>query len=137
MTKKLAIDFIRKSRAKQQKIYLIECLPFDKIIDKYRRSYAVMGSTGNVYNVTIDNSPSCTCPDFQTRHKRCKHIYFILIRVMHVNQDCEDKSVFTKRALTKMFKNIPNISNCGVMIDNKLKSKYNKKIKKIIIMIKL
>ncbi|KAI4380149.1 hypothetical protein MLD38_006371 [Melastoma candidum] len=46
--------------------------------------FFVLGATGNVYTVTLSASPSCTCPD---RTTPCKHILFVLIRVLGVPLD--------------------------------------------------
>ncbi|KAG0455936.1 hypothetical protein HPP92_023724 [Vanilla planifolia] len=43
--------------------------------------FHVLGSTGNVYVVMLVSSPTCTCPD---RSSRCKHILFVLLRVLRV-----------------------------------------------------
>lgn len=40
-------------------------------------TFAVLGSTGNVYTVTITTQPSCSCPDFQKRGDPCKHLLFV------------------------------------------------------------
>jgi hypothetical protein len=113
----------RKERGKNQHIYLIEKLP--KTID-FMRKFIVMGNSGNVYNVEIKDKPSCTCPDYMTRSNRCKHIYFVLIRIMKVSD--EDKCDFTKKDLSTMFKQIPKITD-NLVVDNLIKSKYdNKKI---------
>jgi uncharacterized Zn finger protein len=40
--------------------------------------FVVLGFTDNVYTVTIQQLPQCTCPD----HVLCKHILFILLEVM-------------------------------------------------------
>ena len=110
----------RKERGKHQNLYLIERLAET---DELIRSYIIMGSSGNVYTVAIKNDPSCTCPDFQTRGRRCKHIYFVLIRIMKVTN--EDKTIYSNTDLTKMFKNIPAITN-NLMADSSIKTKYNK-----------
>ena len=68
-------------RAYDDPLYLIESIPPEDEDDPIRE-FLVMGTTGNVYTVTIENEPSCTCPDFQLRQRRCKHIFFILMRVM-------------------------------------------------------
>lgn len=44
-------------------------------------SFFVLGATGNVYNVNLSVTPSCTCPD---RTAPCKHILFVLIRVLGI-----------------------------------------------------
>lgn len=33
---------------------------------------------GAAYLVKLDDTPSCTCPDFELRRKRCKHIWAVL-----------------------------------------------------------
>ena len=112
----------RKERGKKQNIFLIETIP---PTSKYERKYDVVGMTGNVYTITISNSPTCTCPDHTTRFRRCKHIYFILIRVMHVDEDDEDKAKFTNEELEKMFDSIPDITN-NLIADNKHREAYEK-----------
>ncbi|KAK3435919.1 hypothetical protein EUGRSUZ_C00599 [Eucalyptus grandis] len=47
-------------------------------------SFFVLGATGNVYTVSLSSSPACTCPD---RATPCKHILFVLIRVLGVALD--------------------------------------------------
>jgi len=81
-----------------------------------------MGSTGNIYNVIIKNAPECSCPDYTTRHKRCKHIYFILIRVMKV--DDEDQDEYSNVEIMQMFQNIPNVTH-NLIVDGKTKQKYD------------
>ncbi|XP_052171094.1 uncharacterized protein LOC127787206 [Diospyros lotus] len=46
--------------------------------------FFVLGVTGNVYTVSLSAAPSCTCPDPTTP---CKHILFVLIRVLGVSLD--------------------------------------------------
>ena len=51
----------RICRAVSQRLYLIS--QEDKSSsDSASRHFAVLGSTGNVYNVTIERKPGCTCP---------------------------------------------------------------------------
>lgn len=108
----------RKERGKSQNLYLIERLPET---DSLVRSYVIMGSSGNVYTVKISGNPSCTCPDYQTRGRRCKHIFFVLIRIMKVTN--EDKAIYTNADLTKMFENIPAITG-NLMADGNIKKRY-------------
>jgi hypothetical protein len=99
----------RKSRGKEQKIFLIMTHEYEN--DDMERSYAVMGTTGNVYTVTIKNKPTCTCPDFTIREKRCKHIYFVLTRIMKVSEDREDIDTYSDDDLIDMFSKIPHITD--------------------------
>ncbi|KAH7889342.1 hypothetical protein F5I97DRAFT_1843539 [Phlebopus sp. FC_14] len=50
-----------------------------------REEFSVLGSTGNVYTVVIDKTPSCNCPD-ATKGNHCKHILFIFLKVLQVPQ---------------------------------------------------
>ncbi|VBB17960.1 hypothetical protein YASMINEVIRUS_423 [Yasminevirus sp. GU-2018] len=106
--RKKVIEDTRKSRGKAQRIFLILTHAYED--DVLERSYDVMGTTGNAYNVCIKTSPTCTCPDYTTRHKRCKHIYFVLSRIMKVTEDQEDIEEYTDDDLRDMLSNIPQIT---------------------------
>lgn len=108
----------RKYRGISQKLYLIESNDAQE-----KKEYVIMGSTGNVYTVVIQEKPTCTCPDHKSRHNRCKHIYFVLIKIMGVTDI--DKPIYTKNDLSNMFKNIPNSTELfRVSVD--LKNKYDR-----------
>lgn len=111
----------RKIRGKNQVLFLIEALDEE---NKYERKYNVMGSTGNVYNICIKNKPSCTCPDHLTRRVRCKHIYFVLLRIMKVKRHEEDVSNYENSELLTMFKRIPKITN-NLKVNKQTYDKYN------------
>ncbi|CAH8319756.1 unnamed protein product [Eruca vesicaria subsp. sativa] len=55
-------------------------------------TFHVLGATCNVYTVTLAATPTCTCPD---RKKPCKHILFVLIRVLGIPLD--DKCLQQRR----------------------------------------
>lgn len=112
----------RKIRGMSQPIYLIN---FDTQRENTEsKKFTVLGTTGTVYTVTIDECPKCTCPDFRQRKKRCKHIYFILIRVMKVPEENEDIKTFTKEQVTTMFTNMQEIAK-SVYINDELRQMYN------------
>lgn len=75
----------RIERARTQTMYL---LTKDEEVDMQALSckFVVLGSTGNVYDVVIQRKPSCTCPDHR-RGNLCKHILFVLLKVMGVPAD--------------------------------------------------
>ncbi|GAB0495828.1 hypothetical protein MMPV_007135 [Pyropia vietnamensis] len=54
--------------------------------DDEARTYSVLGSTANVYTVIIRQRPSCTCPDHIKRGDPCKHILFVMHRVLKVDR---------------------------------------------------
>lgn len=112
----------RKQRGKTQNIYLVESRYNDSV---EKREYVVLGSTGNVYTVEISICPTCTCPDYMTRGKRCKHIYFILTRVMKITVQNEDKEFYLPEDLMVMFCNVPDVLN-NIMVDSSKKIKYEK-----------
>lgn len=119
-TKKM-IDRIQKSLT--ERIYLMESLPIIEENDKLLREYMVMGATGNLYKVTISNMPSCTCPDYRVRHKRCKHIFFILIRIMHCQN--EKQEAYDDDELKQMFESIPEITRNLVALEEVQNSYQN------------
>ncbi|KAG4392134.1 hypothetical protein GLYMA_04G084500v4 [Glycine max] len=55
-----------------------------RLLHRSGSTFFILGATGNVYTVTLSSSPSCTCPD---RTTPCKHILFVLIRVLGVSLD--------------------------------------------------
>ncbi|KAF9218206.1 hypothetical protein BS17DRAFT_762669 [Gyrodon lividus] len=74
--------------------------------------FSVLGSTGNVYTVTIDKTPSCTCPD-ATKGNHCKHILFIFLKVLQVPQDSHvwyQKALLTSE-LAAIFADAPPAPN--------------------------
>lgn len=116
----------RKARGLNQKLFLIESIDNDVM----KRQYVIMGSTGNVYTVSITNTPSCTCPDHQQRKNICKHIYFVMLKIMRV-PDGKEKNNYTDEELMDMFKNIP-ATTTTLYVDDKTRQKYNKEKNKVI-----
>ncbi|KAF9460642.1 hypothetical protein BDZ94DRAFT_1311296 [Collybia nuda] len=55
--------------------------------EELKEVFSVLGSTGNVYTVTIDHKPSCDCPD-ALKGNHCKHILFIFLKgpILQVSQ---------------------------------------------------
>lgn len=69
----------RRERGLSENIYLVK-LEFvsDVLI------FHILGSSKHVYQVSlkINASPQCTCPDHKIRKRTCKHMYFVLERVL-------------------------------------------------------
>jgi hypothetical protein len=63
------------------------------------------GSNGNVYDVTIGQIPTCTCPDFHKHNDVCKHTLFVLLKIVGVDADDEllYQKAFTINELKMMF----------------------------------
>ena len=106
----------RINKSLNQKLYFLE----DKLINDYEKDYTIIGSTGNIYTVKIKESPTCSCPDYTSRKNRCKHIYFVLIKLNNLSEIESNKEIFEKKEILK-------ITNCN--INENLKSnlviKYN------------
>jgi hypothetical protein len=83
----------RISRALSQRMFLID----SKIHNEIKRSYKVLGSTGNVYDVDIESIPKCSCPDF-LKGNLCKHVIFVLCRVL--NQERSSRVIYQNALLT-------------------------------------
>lgn len=79
-------DDQRIYRAKTQKIYLVNRNVTDKSAD-----FDIMGSTGNIYTVSLNGKPECTCPDHELRNRRCKHILFMLAKIFNVEDPYQPK----------------------------------------------
>jgi len=67
----------------------------------------MLGSTGNVYTIRISRSPSCDCPDFSRGNQPCKHIIFILCRVLGLSPQSHliDSRVLSSDELEQIFAN--------------------------------
>ncbi|KAH9070539.1 hypothetical protein Ae201684P_002896 [Aphanomyces euteiches] len=83
----------RIERAKHQRMFMIE----KQVLSPLHQTFAVLGSTGNIYTVSIEHVPTCTCPDF-LRGNLCKHILFVYLKCLRVN--ASSPLVFQKALLT-------------------------------------
>ncbi|XP_054799315.1 uncharacterized protein LOC129303811 [Prosopis cineraria] len=54
------------------------------LLHRSNSNFFVLGTTGNVYTVNLSSTPFCSCPDPTTP---CKHVLFVLIRVLGVSLD--------------------------------------------------
>ena len=84
----------RKQKARNQNISVKEV----KYCTNRKREYIILGTTNN-YKVIIGNKPICTCPDHTSRKVRCKHIYFILLKILKVEHYQEDQDTYSNMEL--------------------------------------
>ncbi len=75
-------DQTRVRRALSESLFLLH---------QQNRTYHVMGSRGTSYQVEIlephvltSKVVRCECPDFTLNHHICKHIYFLLYRILNL-----------------------------------------------------
>lgn len=83
-----AEDAERRERGRTQRIYLLD----ERRTDDSTVVYDVMGTQGVAYHVTFPRKAStegkvpgkfsCTCPDYEQRHRTCKHAWHIYDRAL-------------------------------------------------------
>ncbi|KAJ7106984.1 hypothetical protein C8R44DRAFT_805057 [Mycena epipterygia] len=72
----------RVERVMSQRFFMVDR---KRVEGELKEEFQVLGSTGNIYTVTIEQKPSCNCPDAQ-KGNHCKHILFIFLKVLQVSQ---------------------------------------------------
>ena len=85
----------------------------------------MLGSTGNVYTVTIDKFPSCNCPD-ASKGNHCKHILFIYLKVLQIPQESHiwyQKALLTSE-LAEIFDRAPPAPNAAALADRHVQEAY-------------
>ena len=72
----------RLDRAFEQRIYMMNAERPHEEPSVFE--FMVMGASGKPYNITIQDKLTidCSCPDHTKNHKLCKHLLFMLIRVL-------------------------------------------------------
>lgn len=73
----------RIDRAKEHRLLLLSL----KVVERGEISAAVVGHTGNVYDVRIGARVLCTCLDFVKARSACKHLLFLFLRVFQLPDD--------------------------------------------------
>lgn len=61
------------------------------------------GSTGNVYTVTISHIPKCTCMNFRMGNAQCKHIIYVLVKVLKTPEHLQYQLAFLSSELREIF----------------------------------
>ncbi|TRM65169.1 hypothetical protein BD626DRAFT_487919 [Schizophyllum amplum] len=95
----------RLERVLEQRFYMGEL----------KEQFSVLGSTGNIYTVTIAQNPTCNCPD-ALKGNHCKHIIFIFIKVLQVprHSGLWYQSGLLTSELEAIFNNAPTAPNAFV-----------------------
>ncbi|MCJ1260022.1 hypothetical protein MMC24_007862, partial [Lignoscripta atroalba] len=84
------------------------------------------GSTGNIYTVSINQLPSCTCPDHQ-KGNQCKHIVYVLHNVLKAPRHLQYQLAFVSAELREIFTLAPAPPSSTVTSEADLKSPSNRK----------
>ena len=67
---------------------------------------AIVGSTGNIYTVTIGLIPTCTCPDSR-KGNECKHKVYALHTVLKAPERLQYQRALLTSELHKIFAKAP------------------------------
>jgi hypothetical protein len=117
----------RISRAMNQRIFCIE----RRMVAENVMTLAILGSTGNVYHVRVQERPSCDCPDFgggmfNAGGCFCKHILFALTRVCKLSRHHPLllKTCFSARELAQVFAGRSSAVEPAVDADPKVVREY-------------
>lgn len=111
----------RLQRALQQRLFVIE---------QDELNFQISGSTGNIYSCKIRANPKCSCPDGY-RNNRCKHILYILVKVLKYPRDKLFDKLLNQSILSTCLENggqqMFAISNTN---DNDIKNAQDKNVQK-------
>jgi hypothetical protein len=118
----------RIDRALEQRLFVIDRNTSD---NEQCEVFAIQGSRGDIYTCKFCAEPSCNCPDFK-RGGRCKHLFFIYLRVMRMSADdplLAQKS-FTEEDLDHIKENAPQRLNGSVLAEQFVRDKYKTFVEK-------
>jgi len=93
------MDPERLQRALEQRILLVD----QELKSATEMWFKVLGTSGTTYKVVVSEHQSCTCPDYTRRNKKCKHIYFVLRRVLNASDTLVGKEQLTVDELKQLF----------------------------------
>lgn len=95
----------RISRAVHQRLFLVDVSSPTKCPNHGGPSVtlSVLGSTGNIYEVTISKVPKCSCPDAM-KGNICKHLLFVMLKVigLPVNNNLVYQSAYLTEELDEI-----------------------------------
>jgi hypothetical protein len=108
------LSFLQKlERARTQRMIVLS----RNRITAFSEEIAIVGSTGNIYTVTISHLPSCTCPD-HANGNQCKHVVYALHTVLRAPSQLEYQLAFLTAELEEIFSKAPPIPTETVSEDN-------------------
>ncbi|CAL3967392.1 unnamed protein product [Diplocarpon coronariae] len=97
----------RLMRVRTQRMFLIDR---EKSLSEAGTSkeekFAIAGSTGNIYQVTIGRVSTCTCPD-ASKGNQCKHIIYVMVNVLKAPENLAYQLALLSTEVAKIFANAP------------------------------
>ncbi|KAL1296827.1 hypothetical protein AAFC00_004452 [Neodothiora populina] len=101
---------ITLERALTQRMYIVDRKRYTSMLhcphntpDCPEETVDLAGTTGNVYTVTITHVPRCTCPNFQKGNSQCKHILYVLVKVLKAPVHLQYQLAFLTSELREIF----------------------------------
>ncbi|MDI1487209.1 MAG: hypothetical protein OHK93_006478 [Ramalina farinacea] len=95
----------RLHRAQTQRMFVIDRISTGTD-DSPEETIEMAGTTGNVYRVTVNNMPRCTCPD-SAKGNQCKHIVYVLHNVLKAPEHLQYQLAFLTSELRDIFAAAP------------------------------
>ncbi|KAJ0414964.1 RING finger domain protein [Aspergillus carlsbadensis] len=68
--------------------------------------FDIVGSTGNLYRISIGKEPTCNCPD-GAKGNQCKHICYVLVKVLRAPTHLQYQLAFLSTELSEIYENSP------------------------------
>ncbi|KAK6357337.1 hypothetical protein TWF718_001650 [Orbilia javanica] len=90
----------RIGRVRRQRMF---CLGRERDEEKLREEFKIAGSTGNIYTVVLENIPTCDCPDSNHKNETCKHILFVMIKVLRVRDELSYQAALLNSEIREIF----------------------------------
>jgi hypothetical protein len=109
------IDMDRLERGISHPLFLME-----ERIEEDSLHYKIKGTQGNVYDIEFMIEWTCSCPDFTKRGYLCKHIFFVLKKVLHYEtsqlQDGINDELVLEHAAIRATEHEELKSKCGEQV---------------------
>jgi hypothetical protein len=98
-------------RALTQRMFVMDRKRQDTANGHPIETITLAGTTGNVYTIIIDKVPTCDCPHARKGNQQCKHIIYVLSRVLKVRPELEYQLAFCSFELREIFEGAPPLPN--------------------------
>ncbi|KAK6363019.1 hypothetical protein TWF730_000468 [Orbilia blumenaviensis] len=108
----------RIERVRTQRMF---CLGRARDEENLREEFKIAGSTGNIYTVMLENVPVCDCPDSIHKGGTCKHILFVMIKILRVRAELSYQAALLNSEIREIFENSPVPLEGDVSEDKRLR----------------
>ena len=98
---------LKLQRAQTQRMIVIGRKRSGKGMDLHE-DIDIVGTTGNIYTVTIGRDPSCTCPDFR-KGNECKHKVYALSTILRADYDLQYQRALLSHEVEEILSSSPPI----------------------------